>query len=101
MGIHIANTVIKLMAQNDFPLNKANVLVLGITFKENCPDIRNSRVVDVVKELRSFGTIVDIYDPLPMLMKFNTNMILSLDGKTYEEISRNNSGSGSPGVQAN
>ena len=64
MGIHIANTVVKLMAQNDLPINKANVLILGITFKENCPDIRNSRVVDVVKELRSFGTIVDIYDPL-------------------------------------
>jgi UDP-N-acetyl-D-galactosamine dehydrogenase len=42
MGIHIANTVIKLMAQNDLPINKASVLVLGITFKENCPDIRNS-----------------------------------------------------------
>ena len=64
MGIHIANTVVKLMARNDLPINKANVLILGITFKENCPDIRNSRVVDVVKELQSFGTIVDIYDPL-------------------------------------
>lgn len=63
MGIHIANTVIKLMAQNDLPINKANVLVLGITFKENCPDIRNSRVVDVIREMMSFGTHVDIYDP--------------------------------------
>jgi UDP-N-acetyl-D-galactosamine dehydrogenase len=64
MGIHIANTVIKLMARNDLPINKAEVLVLGITFKENCPDIRNSRVVDVIKELQSFGTHVDIYDPV-------------------------------------
>ena len=63
MGIHIANSVIKLMAQNDLPINKANVLVLGITFKENCPDIRNSRVVDVIRELESFGTLVDVYDP--------------------------------------
>jgi UDP-N-acetyl-D-galactosamine dehydrogenase len=63
MGIHIANKVIKLMAQNELPINKANVLVLGITFKENCPDIRNSRVVDVVKELEGYGTLVDIYDP--------------------------------------
>ena len=63
MGIHIANSVIKLMAQQDLPINKANVLVLGITFKENCPDIRNSKVVDVVRELQSFGTNVDIYDP--------------------------------------
>jgi UDP-N-acetyl-D-galactosamine dehydrogenase len=63
MGIHIANSVIKLMSKNDIAVNKANVLVLGITFKENCPDIRNSRVVDVIRELESFGTKVDIYDP--------------------------------------
>ena len=63
MGIYIANCVIKLMAQNELPINKADVLVLGITFKENCPDIRNSRVVDVIRELQSFGTNVEVYDP--------------------------------------
>jgi UDP-N-acetyl-D-galactosamine dehydrogenase len=63
MGVHIANSVIKLMAKNDFPINKASILVLGITFKENCPDIRNSRVIDVIKELESYGTLVDVYDP--------------------------------------
>jgi UDP-N-acetyl-D-galactosamine dehydrogenase len=63
MGGHIANAVIKLMAQNELPINKADVLVLGITFKENCPDIRNSKVVDVIHELKSFGTNVEIYDP--------------------------------------
>jgi UDP-N-acetyl-D-glucosamine/UDP-N-acetyl-D-galactosamine dehydrogenase len=63
MGIFIANSVIKLMAQRDMPIRNANVLMLGITFKENCPDIRNSRVVDVIRELQSFGTTVDIYDP--------------------------------------
>jgi UDP-N-acetyl-D-galactosamine dehydrogenase len=63
MGIHIANSVIKLMAQDELPINKAKVLILGITFKENCPDIRNSRVVDVVTELKSFKMDVDIYDP--------------------------------------
>jgi UDP-N-acetyl-D-glucosamine/UDP-N-acetyl-D-galactosamine dehydrogenase len=63
MGVHIANAVIKLMAQNELPINKANVLVLGITFKENCPDIRNSKVVDVINELKSFGTNVEVFDP--------------------------------------
>jgi UDP-N-acetyl-D-glucosamine/UDP-N-acetyl-D-galactosamine dehydrogenase len=63
MGVHIANRVIKLMAQHDLPINKADVLVLGITFKENCPDIRNSKVIDVIRELQSFGTNVDIFDP--------------------------------------
>jgi UDP-N-acetyl-D-galactosamine dehydrogenase len=63
MGIHVANSVIKLMAQHELPINKANVLILGITFKENCPDIRNSRVIDVIRELQSFGTNIDVYDP--------------------------------------
>jgi UDP-N-acetyl-D-galactosamine dehydrogenase len=63
MGIHIANRVIKLMASRQLPINEANILVLGITFKENCPDIRNSKVADVVNELRSFHTNVDVYDP--------------------------------------
>jgi UDP-N-acetyl-D-galactosamine dehydrogenase len=63
MGAHIAARVIKLMAQNKLPVHGANILVLGITFKENCPDIRNSKVVDVINELKSYGTNVDVYDP--------------------------------------
>lgn len=63
MGVYIANSIIKLMARNKLPINGANILVLGITFKEDCPDIRNSKVVDVIRELQSFGTNVDIYDP--------------------------------------
>jgi len=63
MPIYIANDVIKLMAKNQLPIHGGKVLVLGLTFKENCPDIRNSKVVDVVRELISFGTLVDIYDP--------------------------------------
>lgn len=63
MGIHIANRVIKLMTQHDLPVNKAKILVLGITFKENCPDIRNSRAIDVIRELQSFGADVEVYDP--------------------------------------
>lgn len=64
MPRHVTGTVIKLMAQNKLPINNADILVLGITFKENCPDTRNSKVVDVVKELQSYGTNVDVYDPL-------------------------------------
>lgn len=63
MGSHIASRVIKLMAQHEQPIHGGKILVLGITFKENCPDIRNSKVVDVIQELRSYGTSVDIYDP--------------------------------------
>jgi len=63
MGVFIANKVIKLMSKKDNPINNARALVLGITFKENCPDIRNSRVIDVIKELEGFGLDIDVYDP--------------------------------------
>jgi len=63
MGAHIAGNVIKLMAKNQLPVYGSEILVLGIAFKENCPDIRNSKVVDVIRELKSYGTNVDIYDP--------------------------------------
>lgn len=63
MGIYIANSVIKLMAKNELAIHKSRVLILGITFKENCPDIRNSRVVDVIREMQSFGSVVHVYDP--------------------------------------
>jgi len=63
MGIYVANQVIKLMIKKGHTIENAKVLVLGITFKENCPDIRNSRVVDVVYELQEFGCSVDVYDP--------------------------------------
>ncbi len=63
MGAWIASQVIKLMIKKDIIIKDARVLVFGITFKENCPDIRNTKVVDVVKELEQFGCKVDIFDP--------------------------------------
>ena len=63
MGIYVANQVIKLMIKKGQKIEGAKVLVLGITFKENCPDIRNSRVIDVINELKEFGCNVDVYDP--------------------------------------
>ena len=63
MGIYIANKVIKLMIDKGQKIQGADVLILGVTFKENCPDIRNSKVIDIVKELKEFGCNIDIYDP--------------------------------------
>lgn len=63
MGIYVANQVIKLMIKKGHKIEGSKVLVLGITFKENCPDIRNSRVIDVIEELKEFGCNVDVYDP--------------------------------------
>jgi len=62
MGVYVANQVIKLMIKKGHKVDSAKVLVLGITFKENCPDIRNSKVIDVIQELKEFGCSVDISD---------------------------------------
>ncbi len=63
MGIFVANKIIKLMIQKGHTIKGSKVLVLGITFKENCPDIRNSRVIDVIREFQDFGVEVDVCDP--------------------------------------
>lgn len=63
MGAHVANRVVKLLIRKGHRVQGAKVLVLGITFKENCPDIRNSHVVDVIRELEEFGCQVAAYDP--------------------------------------
>jgi len=63
MGAHVANRVVKLMIQRGHRVQGDKVLVLGITFKENCPDIRNSHVIDVIRELQDFGCEVAVYDP--------------------------------------
>ena len=62
MGAYVANRIMKLMTREGKSQN-AKILVLGITFKEDCPDIRNSRVIDVIRELKDFGVQVDVYDP--------------------------------------
>jgi UDP-N-acetyl-D-galactosamine dehydrogenase len=63
MGMFVANKVIKLMIESGIKIKGASALVLGITFKENCPDIRNSKVVDIYLELIQFGLNVDVFDP--------------------------------------
>lgn len=63
MSIYVAQEIVKLMTLKRIHVNGARALVLGITFKENCPDIRNSKVADVVRELQKYGAQVDVYDP--------------------------------------
>ena len=63
MGSYVANEVSKLMTKNRIQILDANILIMGLTFKENCPDHRNTRVVDLVKEFKSFSCNVDVYDP--------------------------------------
>jgi len=63
MGEYIAGQVIRLMNQAGITVGKARVLVMGLAFKENCPDLRNTRVIDMIEELQTYHTNVDVYDP--------------------------------------
>jgi UDP-N-acetyl-D-galactosamine dehydrogenase len=63
MGVETAHRLVKLMIKKGHTIKDAEILVLGITFKENCPDIRNSRVIDLIRELRDFGINVSVFDP--------------------------------------
>ena len=63
MGSYVANEVSKLMTKKRIQIAEANILIMGITFKEDCPDHRNTRVVDLIKEFKSFSCNVDVYDP--------------------------------------
>ena len=63
MGGYVASEVIKIMIQKDIKIKGAEILILGITFKENCPDVRNTKVVDVVAELKKYNTNITIFDP--------------------------------------
>ena len=63
MGEYVASEVIKTMIQKDIKIKGAKILILGITFKENCPDVRNTKVVDVINALKSYGTNITIHDP--------------------------------------
>lgn len=63
MGEHVANRVVRLMTRKRINVVDARVLILGLAFKENCPDLRNTRVVDVIAELRAYGLAVEVHDP--------------------------------------
>ncbi len=93
MGAFVANQLVKLMILKEHKINNARVLVLGITFKENCPDIRNSKVIDIINELKSFGCSVDVYDPWAekeeVEHEYGFSILCSIDelqGRQYEGV---------------
>ncbi|MEO6150818.1 MAG: nucleotide sugar dehydrogenase [Mucilaginibacter sp.] len=83
MGTYVALEVIKLMVKTGITVKKANVLVLGFTFKENCPDVRNTRVIDIVKVLDEFETDYEIYDPwadpAEVIKEYHVNTVSCID----------------------
>lgn len=90
MGEFIANSVIKLMAKNKIHLVDSKILVMGLAFKENCPDLRNTRVVDIVRELSSYHANVDVYDPWvdaeEAQHEYGLEVIQQPDPETYDAI---------------
>ncbi|ARS36180.1 nucleotide sugar dehydrogenase [Pontibacter actiniarum] len=91
MGEYVAHEVVKLMVKKDIPVKNANVLVLGITFKENCPDVRNTKVVDILRTLKDYQMNLTIYDPwaAPAEVKheYGWSSVTSLDNSsTYDAV---------------
>ncbi|SJM92655.1 Vi polysaccharide biosynthesis UDP-N-acetylglucosamine C-6 dehydrogenase TviB [Crenothrix polyspora] len=90
MGLYVANQVIKLMIKKGQKIEGGKILVLGITFKENCPDIRNSRVIDVIRELQDFGADIDVYDPwvdkADVKHEYNLELIDKVDLQHYQAV---------------
>ena len=90
MGKYVASEVVKLMMKRSLPVLGSNVLMLGITFKENCPDIRNTRAIDVREELTSYNVNVDVYDPWAdakeVKDEFGFDLVKNLDRKYHAVI---------------
>jgi len=90
MGKYVAGEVVKLMMKRSLPVLGSNVLMLGITFKENCPDIRNTRAIDVYEELRSYNVNVDVYDPWAdpkeVEEEYHITPLSRMDNKFYHAV---------------
>ncbi len=90
MGPYIAAQVVKLMAQKDIKLKGSKILVLGITFKENCPDVRNTRVTDIITDLQEYGAEVSVYDPQAdaalVFEEYGLKLLESIDGKRFDAV---------------
>jgi UDP-N-acetyl-D-galactosamine dehydrogenase len=90
MGKYVAAEIVKLMVQKEIRVKKSSALVLGITFKENCPDVRNTRSIDVISNLESYGIEVDVCDPWAspeeVLMEYGLTIYNKAPNKKYEVI---------------
>ena len=90
MGSYVSDQVVKLMIAKGIPVNEANVLILGFAFKENCPDFRNTRVVDIIESLSSYNANIEVFDPWVNAAEaesvFGVEMIESLEPGRYDSI---------------
>ncbi|MBF9038816.1 Vi polysaccharide biosynthesis UDP-N-acetylglucosamine C-6 dehydrogenase TviB [Rhodobacterales bacterium LSUCC0246] len=90
MGAYVASALVRSMIKKNIEVGKARVLIMGLTFKENCPDLRNTRVVDVISELNDYGIFPDIYDPwvdpAEALHEYDISLLSSLNDGEYDAI---------------
>src|SRR5690606_35649102 len=90
MGKYVASEVVKLMVQNDIKVKGAHILILGVTFKENCPDVRNTKAVDVIYNPKSYGAEVCIYDacaaPEEVAHEYGLDTTKDLPSKKFDAI---------------
>lgn len=90
MGAYVASALVRSMIKKNIEVAKARVLIMGLTFKENCPDLRNTRVVDVISELNDYGISLDIYDPwvdpAEALHEYEINLRSSIKDGEYDAI---------------
>ncbi len=90
MSEYVVSQLVKLMLKKRIHVRKADVLLMGLTFKENCPDLRNTRVVDIVQELKTYGVNVHVYDPWvdpqEALEEYGIKPIAELEQKKYDAI---------------
>jgi UDP-N-acetyl-D-glucosamine/UDP-N-acetyl-D-galactosamine dehydrogenase len=90
MGQFVAKKILKRLIANGLLIQTCNILILGLTFKENCPDIRNTKVVDIYHELKDFGLQVDVYDPWAskeeVMAEYGIPLRNTLEEQTYDGI---------------
>ena len=90
MGKNVVSRLVKEMVRNGIDAGASRVLVMGLTFKENCPDLRNTKIVDILSELQSYGIKVDVYDPWCSLDEakslYNLDLLEGLNKESYDGI---------------
>jgi UDP-N-acetyl-D-galactosamine dehydrogenase len=90
MGVYIASKLVKAMIRRKIQVEGARVLIMGLTFKENCPDLRNTRVVDIINELKDYNCQVDVFDPWVINKEasdeYNISTIIKVPDSQYHAI---------------
>ena len=90
MGDYVASEIVKCMIKKNIPINNSKVLILGCTFKEDCPDVRNTKVVDLISALKDYGTNVTIHDPWAnekeVMREYGLTCLKNLPNKKFDAV---------------